>query len=130
MQINIMIRYARRNMPVFYFFSYILYAFIFIKKIYFLSVYKWMIFHTTSQKHITVCRTMVYKWNQRFNDGRTDILSSCNTPPLARTPLSPDLAPMNFALFPSLNSKLRVQSFSEPNNLQYATKYIIPKLHK
>lgn len=43
-------------------------------------------------------------------------------------PYSPDLAPIDFAFFPYLKSKLRGQRFLDLNDLRYATKDIIQKL--
>lgn len=43
---------------------------------------------------------------------------------------SPDITPMDFALFPYLNSKLRGQRFIDLNDLRYITKDIVQKLDK
>lgn len=44
-----------------------------------------------------VSRTIICKWNQRFNDGRTDIVNSYTIHQLPKKIL--DLAPMDFDLF-------------------------------
>lgn len=49
---------------------------------------------------------------------------------LKHPPYSPDLAPMDFALFPYLKSKLCGQRFSDLYELRYATKDITQKLDK
>lgn len=36
--------------------------------------------------HVCLGQLMVYQWNQRFWDGRTDILNSCSTPLLSTHP--------------------------------------------
>lgn len=63
-------------------------------------------------------KSKVYKWNQRFEYGRTDIWSTLIS-------IHPVL--MYFVLFPYLNS-MREQRFSDLNALRYATKTLYKNL--